>query len=71
MSPKDCHENYAQRPNKNVPQKKTELKVGSLSQFLINWYIQMVQDFIWLVVEPTHFKNISQIGSFPQGLVWK
>ena len=22
--------------------------------------------FFWLVVEPTHLKNISQIGSFPQ-----
>ena len=28
-----------------------------------------VEDF-WLVVS-THLKNISQIGSFPQGLGWK
>ena len=27
--------------------------------------------YYWLVVEPTHLKNIRQIGSFPQGSEWK
>ena len=27
---------------------------------------RVVRKVVWLVVEPTHLKNISQIGSFPQ-----
>ena len=26
----------------------------------------LLQDDFWLVVEPTHLKNISQMGSFPE-----
>ena len=33
---------------------------------VLNWLT-----IIWLVVEPTHLKNISQNGNLPQGSGWK
>ena len=36
---------------------------GSISVFQS---VNPISDFIQLVVEPTHLKNMSQIGSFPQ-----
>ena len=49
---------------KNTPQGGTYVDQAIHGQVFSN--IHTSSSIIWLVVEPTHLKNISQIGFFPK-----